>query len=237
MGFGSWGKARSESYPGATPVMLDAWSRLALGWVTPTNVSYGELASVSADNMDVYRIPTANAYEYFLIENRRYQGYDQGLHYFLYTTDFGGLAVWHIDDAVGTQNVNNDNANVHRKRVDLVAASGDESIDAGTSYAHVNNLFNADNISEFSAQTHDDLMLYSGGDSGISVVDISYADVSMSFTAYSSSETSQSNTNIGNTQNVNLSQVSSGSGGGGGGAFYGGLLLLLVLALKRTKRF
>ena len=237
MGYGSWGKARQDSYPGATPVMLDAWSRLALGWANEVLVTSGELSYLNAHELDVLKIPTINQDEYFLVENRRHQGYDQGLYYFLYSTSFGGLALWHIDDSVGRQNLNNDNANVNRKRVDLVAALGDDLIDEGISYGQMSNLFHADTVNAINSQTHSNMMLYSGGDSGIDITDISYVDVSMSFTAYYDGETAKLSTNsLDAGLNANLNQASSPSEGGGGAMPLSLLLLLAGLFLRRAAR-
>ncbi len=231
MGYGSWGKARSERYPGSTPVMMDAWSRLALGWASIVQPGSGELAALSAESLDVAVVSTPNANEYFLIENRQNQGYDEGLYYFLYTENFGGLAVWHIDDSVGAQNLNNDNANVYRKRVDLVAAQYDERIDAGTSYGHANNLFNANSVSSLSDQTHKDMTLYSGRASGVVISDISIADASMSFMVnYDSSSLNQSTASFSNGLS-SLVQGANASGGGGGGGVLGCFALLLLFSL------
>jgi M6 family metalloprotease-like protein len=233
MGYGSWGKSRNDSHPGATPVMLDAWSRMALAWSTPLLPDSGELANLSAENLDVAIIPTANSYEYFLVENRQNQGYDQGLYYFLDTSNFGGLAIWHIDDAVGSQNLNNDNANASRKRVDLVAAQFDEGIDDGSSYGHANNLFEADAVNYISYETHGDMTLYSGESSGVAISNISYADVSMSFTVYYDGENvSQLNT-IGNGLTANLDpEANAASSGGGGGGAVNMWVLLVACILK-----
>ncbi len=231
MGYGSWGKARGESYPGSTPVMMDAWSRLALGWASIVLPGSGESAALSAESLDVAVVSTSNENEYFLIENRQNQGYDEGLYYFLYTENFGGLAVWHIDDSVGAQNLNNDNANVYRKRVDLVAAQYDERLDAGTSYGHANNLFNASSVSVLSDQTHKDMTLYSGRASGVVISDVSTADVSMSFMVnYDSSSLNQSTASFSNGLS-GLVQGANASGGGGGGGSVGGFALLLLFSL------
>lgn len=239
MSYGSWGKSREDTHPGSTPVMMDAWSRLALGWSEPIFPESGDLTQLSAEKLDVALIATPNPYEYFLVENRQNQGYDRGLYYFLYTENFGGLAVWHIDDNVGSQNANNDNANVKRKRVDLVAAKYDDRLDAGTSYGHADNLFEASGIDSLNAQTHRGMALYSGEGSGVAITEVSFAAEAMTFHVhYDAGNTSQ--VTIGSTSNnalnADLSQSanSSGNSGGGGAVNFAMLLLLALVRLKRA---
>ena len=238
MGYGSWGKTRNDSYPGSTPVMMGAWSRLALGWVTPEVPVSGDVSNLSAEAMDVAILATANTNEYFLVENRQNQGYDKGLYYFLYTENFGGLAVWHIDDSMGSQGLNNDNGNVFRKRVDLVAAQFDDRLDDGSSYGHANNLYNANNVSALSDQTHDNMALYSGDASGITINQVSFADVSMSYTAlYNGENVSQlTSTTIGNSLTADLNQEANSSGGGGGGSASLWWLVFIMLYGFRSRR-
>jgi M6 family metalloprotease-like protein len=106
-----------------SPVHPCAWSKKRLGWLTPTTVSS------NMDDASVYNIEdTSFAYrilegrEYFLVSNRQRIGYDA----FLRDT---GLAIWHIDDTVGTITANNVNVDETHKRVDLECADQDSTID------------------------------------------------------------------------------------------------------------
>ncbi|OQW91000.1 MAG: hypothetical protein BWK78_05745, partial [Thiotrichaceae bacterium IS1] len=112
-GIGNWDLMASGSWNGTiagdTPAHLSAWSKLALGWVTPAKVT-GLLTAESIDQVsltgDVYQFltgsPTAGG-EYFLVENRNRTGFDAGL-------PASGLAIWHIDESKKTTN-NTDNTN------------------------------------------------------------------------------------------------------------------------------
>lgn len=95
---GSWGWDGSKYIPGA----FDAWSRCVLGWVDPITVTDG-IYDVVSDNgtYNVLRVETGIEGEYYLIENREYSGWDVILDdEYSGWSDNGGLAIWHIDDAI-----------------------------------------------------------------------------------------------------------------------------------------
>lgn len=102
-----WGAGERE---GSTPVPLDAWSRLVLGWVTPIapreRVELTALGAVGATvGNTVYKAVTNGLpTEYFLIENRQNSGFDQGLQKWLSTSFSGGVLVYHIDDSIPCTN-------------------------------------------------------------------------------------------------------------------------------------
>ncbi|MEW9700457.1 M6 family metalloprotease domain-containing protein [Paenibacillus sp. SI8] len=115
MSFGSWGSQSGETI-GSTPVHLDAWCKVILGFVTPTvaqsstSVAY-TLNSSGTGNYNVIKIPTDDPLQYFLLENREQEGYDRGD----YT--HGGVAIWHIDQ------IGSSNSDENRRIVDLEEAS------------------------------------------------------------------------------------------------------------------
>ena len=91
MAGGSW-----NGYNGNQPAFLDAWSRIYLGWVTPSTLKY-DVNTVSIPSAEtsavVYKLwsqGTANK-EYFLVENRQKYSYDRGL-------PSAGLCIYHVDD-------------------------------------------------------------------------------------------------------------------------------------------
>ncbi|MFH1563481.1 MAG: M6 family metalloprotease domain-containing protein [Nitrospirota bacterium] len=97
MAGGSWGGG------GTKPVHPDAWSKIALGWVTPVvptinqnNVSFPNVEA----NKVIYKLWTNGlpVNEYFLAENRQKAGFDVSL-------PGAGLMLWHVDDNMP----NNDN--------------------------------------------------------------------------------------------------------------------------------
>lgn len=95
MGNAAWTSLPGED-PGATPVHMDAWSKVKLGFVTPTVVNATNNFTLNAipNNYNVLKIPLKDN-TYFLVENRQKVGYDASL-----PTDSGGVAVWHIDESM-----------------------------------------------------------------------------------------------------------------------------------------
>jgi hypothetical protein len=83
--------------------------------------------SVSIKNVEFHDeayklVSPSTSTEYFLVENRHRLGYDS------YIQD-EGLAIWHIDDTVGTFAANNVNGDETHKRVDLECADQDSTTD------------------------------------------------------------------------------------------------------------
>jgi M6 family metalloprotease-like protein len=84
---------------GDSPSHMDAWSKYALGWITPTLVT-GTLANEPIQQAetsdDVYQLLSGSQSaggEYFLVENRQKTGFDAGL-------PGAGLLIWHIDESI-----------------------------------------------------------------------------------------------------------------------------------------
>jgi M6 family metalloprotease-like protein len=93
----SWGWDGTQLYP----PLFSAWCRIQLGWVSPEVVSGPagySLAKVETSG-NILRISTdMPTGEYLLIENREPWGFDQQI-------PQGGIAIWHIDDNVGSNSV------------------------------------------------------------------------------------------------------------------------------------
>jgi M6 family metalloprotease-like protein len=92
MSGGSWGGAL-----GSSPAHPDAWSRVAMGFVTPVNVTFdvtNEAIPSVNENGVIYRLWTQGQMgnQYFLVENRRQWGYDTSL-------PSQGLLIYHCDDS------------------------------------------------------------------------------------------------------------------------------------------
>ena len=88
------------------PSGMDAWCKCALGWVKPAVVQDGTYTVQSVQGTyNVLMVQTNNPNEYYLIENRRFTGWDAGLAnysngaYSSYAST-GGIIVWHIDDEI-----------------------------------------------------------------------------------------------------------------------------------------
>lgn len=105
---------------------LDIWSRTVLGWVNPTTMTADgsgivEIAgSLSSTDVPVaYRIDTPNEGEYYLIENRRFVSWDEGMGKFYPSAATsggsedrgGGLILWHIDDNIVDKHSEDGNPN------------------------------------------------------------------------------------------------------------------------------
>ncbi|UCD63329.1 MAG: M6 family metalloprotease domain-containing protein [Candidatus Zixiibacteriota bacterium] len=93
MGYGSWLGPHSR---GEVPAYPCGWSRIELGFNTPTvptqNINGQAIQDVKVGE-EIFRLWTAGVAgaEYFLVENRQKTDYDT------YLPD-GGLLVWHIDE-------------------------------------------------------------------------------------------------------------------------------------------
>ncbi|MCP4573764.1 MAG: M6 family metalloprotease domain-containing protein [bacterium] len=125
MSGGSWTR-RNGGAAGSSPTHFTAWSKMQLGWITPFDItadSPGLTAQPAETNPVAYRIcPYGNpaATEYFLVENRRRLGFDEGLtrrQQYFGLPDPEGLIIYHVDD-----NQSNNADDAHRL-VDVVDAS------------------------------------------------------------------------------------------------------------------
>lgn len=126
MGAGSWG-CEPPCYGGELPVLLSAWSRIVTETVRPRDVMGNELLPISpaASSGDVVRLGTGLGNEYFLLEQRRAQGFDRGLlRWDPAFESYSGLAVWHVDESQTS------NADENRRLVDLEEASGAEPLNS-----------------------------------------------------------------------------------------------------------
>ncbi len=125
--YGNWGlyacdslslmDAGTEGYDedgNVIPLSLDIWSRVTLGWVEPVTLepnfrSQSITGSLDGDAAEpvalLIRGPRSS--EYFLIENRRFSGWDLALSSIYPRAAAqgdedlgGGLIIWHIDDEI-----------------------------------------------------------------------------------------------------------------------------------------
>ncbi len=106
-----------------TPCFNDAWSRIRMGWVSPTVISDTALYKLQyavVDSDMVYKINTAVANEYYLLENRQRKGFDSYI-------PSKGLAIWHINTTTAkllTEASNNVNNDTSQLGVGLMQADG-----------------------------------------------------------------------------------------------------------------
>lgn len=110
MGEGSWGY-RSGELPGTTPVHIDPFGKIYLGFYDEEELKYNgryDLAPASdSANYSILRIPTDDPAVFYLVENRQLSGFDAGLLFHIqrclwyWKDDFtGGLVIWRIDEHV-----------------------------------------------------------------------------------------------------------------------------------------
>ena len=114
MDYGCYGK---DADGNDAPYSLDIWSKVLLGWTEPETAEAGtyHLTSSSAaaskteeQLLPALRINTCREGEYYLVENRRFTGWDAAMRREFVTApasadgrdDGGGLLFWHIDDNV-----------------------------------------------------------------------------------------------------------------------------------------
>ncbi len=178
MSSGSWGAASGDSRPGETPVMPSAWVRHRLGWASAAELALSDSITASGDpqasaDNSLRIMRSGRSGEYFLIENREPAGYDRGLQKWL-GEDFGGLAIWHIDD-----NQVHNRYDEHRM-VDLEAADGTP---LGRSRGRSSDLWFAANASQFDVASNPASHRYDGADSGAGVTGISAPGTQMALAA------------------------------------------------------
>lgn len=189
MGSGSWGKANADIYSGETPVLPCAWSRYNRGWgagAEHSGVASIEAAgSSSADTLNsLYKLPTRIPGEYFLVENRYPAGYDRGLERWL-GSGFGGLALWHIDDARESNAAEcspPSNCSADHMWVALKQADGNWDLEHKSNRGNTTDLWYSGNNSTFDNASVPNSNLYNGTSSDVSVSDISVPGITMTAT-------------------------------------------------------
>lgn len=164
MDFGTWNGTTSGGRPGH----YSAWSKVLLGWITPTKLTSSTSISVNAlassGTSSVYRMDVpGSTQEYFLIEYRRLTGFDDAL-------PGAGMLIWHVDDSVGTFALNNVNASDSRPRLKVVEADANASIFTSSS-SEAGDVFTGS--SQLFTSTQSDA--YSGSKTGITVSNFSGA--------------------------------------------------------------
>lgn len=101
-GLGKWSLMAGGSWNGSlgnSPAHPDAWSRIRMGFVTPTVVSSsspGTSIPAVRSSATIFKLmsATGSTQQYVLVENRQQAGYDAAL-------PGSGLLIYHVDDAVG----------------------------------------------------------------------------------------------------------------------------------------
>lgn len=168
MAAGSWGTAPGE-YEGASPTHLDAWCKIQLGFAAPVVTSGGSYSmnSVANGGYNILKITTSDPNQYFLVENRQATGFDAGMYYYGITS--GGIAIFHIDDSVTTDNDNEAHKLVDLEEANEAAYGGSQLDDDNSHSVAYNNLFRSGTNTMFSNSTTPNSKLYSGAATNISI--------------------------------------------------------------------
>ena len=101
MSNGSWGRLPGKD-AGSTPVFFDAYCLELLGLFPAQAINQGQsfegaLKSISTGQKNILRVNIPGSKEYFLLENRQPELYDQSMQYYLNSTGKGGIAVYRIN--------------------------------------------------------------------------------------------------------------------------------------------
>lgn len=142
MANGCYGYASgSGQFIGTTPVALDPWCKMDLGYITPLTVQAGTdwsgaINRVDTGNYNVLKVTSSmDPTQYFLIDNRAMVGYDGGLYRYLGSARKGGIMIYHVNENV------RGNANANRRGVAVESADGSA---ISTSASDKNHFFSAD---------------------------------------------------------------------------------------------
>ncbi|MEI6209029.1 MAG: M6 family metalloprotease domain-containing protein, partial [Desulfuromonadales bacterium] len=213
MAGGSW---LGVTNAGDTPPHLDPWSKLYLGWITPTVVA-GTLSNETIQQVsslgDVYQLGsgTSTSGEYWLVENRQKSGFDAGL-------PGSGLLVWHIDgnavnDRLSTNSVNNYRCwpgstpacSTQHQGVGVVQADGLYELEKNLNRGNSSDPFpGSKNNTSLTDTTVPDMKLYSGTSSGFSITSISVSAAIMT--------ANLSTSGVSASYSVTISKSGTGSG-------------------------
>ena len=178
----SWGFDNSQLHP----PHFGAWSKIFLGWVTPTFIKQpGTYSAAQVETSPVvFRIDYGYpAHEYLLIENRQPAGLESDI-------PQGGLAVWHIDDF---KDGNRDEgypgqagwpANNKHYRVALLQADGHYDLERDLNRGDAHDLYHANGVSAIGPATVPSTNAYREGITVITqnaITGISAAAATMTF--------------------------------------------------------
>lgn len=147
MSHGSWGSGNG-AIPGSSPVHLDAWSKIELGYYTPVKINSGgywegAIESIAGNYSIIELTDAADKDQYFLLENRTADaGYDKGFFRFgirASQNNNGGILIYHIDESMSG------NADKNRRLVDVEEADGSRILEgykvASNEYMFYNHFF------------------------------------------------------------------------------------------------
>jgi len=174
MAFGSWGRGPQDAAAGHRPTALDPWSLIQLGYARPTIVSSGtwrgNVNSLNSGNYNILMITSpAGPSQYFLVENRQMDSmWDAGLNQWITAANsYGGIMVFHVDDAMRSENpadMNRNNNNRHHMMVNVREADGSGLLGSSVVNwgAKQDHFFSAGSFDRFDAGTNPTSHFFTG---------------------------------------------------------------------------
>ena len=173
MASGNWGAAEGE-VQGERPIGFDAWSKVELGFASPTVISEQQkdqtvILKSGNENYNVLKLTSSvSSDQYFLVENRQFTGYDAGFYMFdlIGPHNNGGIFVYHIDEDV-IRSGKGVNSNRYHNGVGFVFADGSTVIrDSDERYfISLSPFFRGDGYNELSVYTNPSAKFYTDGHS------------------------------------------------------------------------
>lgn len=186
-GIGSWGMmANSWGFDGSQlhPPHFCAWSKIRLGWATPTVINPGTHTLNQVEtNAEIYRIDLEYpSGEYLLIENRQPAGIETVI-------PQGGLCIFHIDENAGLDEQGYPGqpgwpGNGKHYRVALLQADGNYDMERGNNRGDSGDTYHGGDVSSIGTGTVPNTDAYQGGNIVVTeneISDISASGSSMSF--------------------------------------------------------
>lgn len=188
-GIGSWGIMANSwgfDYTQYHPPHFSAWSKIQLGWTTPTVITTPGVYAIdqAETNSQVYRIdydyPSG---EYLLIENRQPAGIETVI-------PQGGLCIYHIDEQADdvTEGYPGQDGwpwNGNHYRIAVLQADGDYDLEKRYNRGDSGDLYHGAGVSEVSQTTTPNTHVYQSGNIAITdnaIRNISASGASMTFT-------------------------------------------------------
>lgn len=177
----SWGFDSSQKYP----PHFCAWSKAALGWISPTVISTSGTytANQTESAAEAFRIDLGYASgEYLLIENRQPVGFDAAM-------PQGGLCIFHIDEAAGDTTEGYPGqagwpGNGNHYRVALLQADGTYDLERGSDRGDSTDPYRGGYVSQIGPDTTPDTNGYQSGNIIVTnnrIFNISSAGSTMTF--------------------------------------------------------
>ena len=184
----SWGFDGTQKYP----PHMSAWSKIKIGWVTPTLINSAGNYSIEQveTNAKVYKVDLGyDSGEYLLIENRQPVSFDGKM-------PQGGLVIFHIDDTAGYNTEGYPGQvgwpqNGNHYRVALLQADGNYNLEKGNNRGDSADVYHGAGVAELGPDTSPNTDGYKGGNIIVTnnrIYNISNSGSSMTFSFVASGD-------------------------------------------------